>query len=79
MTDERVVDELLAALLEAEQDKRVGMTTKELAAELGWSDERVRERLRDLKTAGRIEVVMVRRTILDGRLTVLPGYRMVIE
>lgn len=77
MTDEeKVVDELLAALLEAKNDQRVGMTTKELATALDWSNERVRERLRILKEQGRIDVITVRREILDGRVTNVPGYRM---
>ena len=74
--DEKVIDELLAALLEAESDQRVGMTTKELAAALDWHEDKVRSHLRELKAAGRIEVVAVRREILDGRISNVPGYRM---
>lgn len=71
----RVVDELLEALLAAEAQE-TAMTVHELSNELGWSEEKIRARLRKLKTQNKIRIVKVRREILDGREMQLPGYRM---
>ena len=51
-------------------------TAGELAAATGQGIQRVREALKGLLDAGRLEVVVMRRPALDGRMRVVPGYRM---
>ena len=74
--DNRIIDELLEALLAADSTKNVGLTTKELSEMLGWSDDKVRSRLKELKRSGKIVATLVRREILDGRAMLIPAYRM---
>lgn len=75
--DNRIIDELLEALLAAESTQNQGLTTGELSELLGWSNEKVRRRLTLLKREGKISTILVRREILDGRRTLIPAYRMV--
>jgi len=64
-------DALLQALMAAEPgpaNNPVGaMTTKQLRAVTGWSIQRVRDRLRELMAAGRVERVKVYEEDLAGR------------
>lgn len=72
-------DELLQALVDALQPQCDGdglMTARELEERLGWSQKRTYRALRQLRKAGRLQVIMVRRTRLDGNLQWAPGYRL---
>lgn len=74
-----MTDDLLAALTEAlaapEEDAQ-WLTAREMRARGGHSANFVYSRLRQLADAGRLEVRDVRRVRLDGRVSVVPGYRL---
>ncbi len=52
-----------------------GSTVQEMAAATGQGEKTVRRFLKGFQLDGRLEVVMVRRLALDGRLRQVPGYR----
>jgi len=71
-------DDLLDALRQAMTVPASGdaPTVGELAAATGRNVQVVRASLKALLDAGRLEVVTMRRPALDGRMRVVPGYRM---
>lgn len=72
--------ELLGALREAHArspDDKGFRTTGELCRDLGWSVRKVKDHLRDLKAVGQIELGKVHREGLDGRRSVVGGYRLI--
>lgn len=73
-------DELLAVLLEAERgqapETEPGLTTEELQRLTGLSRLSIRRRLATLLREGRITVTRVRRQSIDGRLFLVPAYRL---
>lgn len=54
-----------------------GMTAQEVAARLGVGINRARAVLRHLIREGTMRAVKVRRTALDGRMDIRPGYQFV--
>ena len=73
------VDELVAALealAREEPDGGGAVTVAELAPELDWAPYVVRARLLELKKAGLLDVVWVKREDLSGRRVRRPGYRL---
>jgi len=74
-------DALLQALMATEpgpENNPVGaMTTRHLRAITGWSIQRVRDRLRELIETGKIERVLVYEIDLAGRNMPRSGFRVV--
>lgn len=69
-------DDLLDALREAlGGPSEEGSTVHEICAATGWGPTKVRAELGNLHRAGRIEVVRVKRPVLDGRIQSIPAYR----
>jgi DNA-binding Lrp family transcriptional regulator len=74
------IDELLIALQSAQSTPtgtRDGMRAEDLARLTGMSKEQTYKRLKELKAAGRIEVVMVSYERVDDIQTRVRGYRLV--
>ena len=69
--------ELLGALSEAPADDPQAMTVGELARRLGHCENWVRAKLVELQRDGKLECVTLHRPRLDGKLTSVPGYRLV--
>jgi DNA-binding GntR family transcriptional regulator len=70
-------DDLLDAIraaLEAPADGE-GATVHELTATMACGAGKVRRALKALSDQGRLEVVRLRRTMIDGRPSLVPGYR----
>lgn len=80
MTDEFILDELLAAL-EAAQRGEGGyddaVRVEVLCQRTGWSQTRVRARLRELLAAGNIECVRIPYRNISGNLSRVPAYRVI--
>jgi predicted negative regulator of RcsB-dependent stress response len=70
-------DDLLAALRDALQKPSdgEGQTVAELRVAMQCAEEKVRQALRVLAAQGRLDVLRVRRPSLDGRLMLVPAYR----
>ena len=80
VTDEFILDELLAALEAAQRgedgyDDAVRVET--LCQRTGWSQTRVRARLRELLAAGNIECVRIPYRNISGNLSRVPAYRVI--
>lgn len=74
MTEAQLLEELQQALVLTDAEE--ASTVREIADRLGVSPKTVRERLRALKRAGRLECVTVYRESIDGRMTPVPGFRL---
>ena len=70
-------DDLLGALREAlEKPSAVdGSTVAELTVAMQCAEGKVRQTLKVLAAQGRLDVLRVRRPSLDGRLMLVPAYR----
>lgn len=75
------VDDLIAALLEAQQpmegNPHGALTMSEILARTGLAGNKVLLRLRELKREGRLGVTKVAREALDGTLHPRPAYYLV--
>ncbi len=71
-------DELLEALRAAMERPETadGLTTQDIITELGITDKRARQMLRDLSGQGLLEVVHVQRRNLAGIMHPRPAYRL---
>lgn len=80
-TTNEILDELAAAFGQgaAPVDDADGVTVRELCARLGWGEERVRKLLAELKEAGRLSTVRVKRERLDGIRANVTAYRLAPE
>lgn len=75
------LDELIAIMQATTADSEAprGVTVRELCAELGWGEDRVRKALRRLADEGRLEIVLRRITTLNGVVSTVRAYRLVDE
>jgi len=75
------LDELIAIMQATATDNEAprGVTVRELCAELGWGEDRVRKALRRLADEGRLEIVLRRITTLNGVVSTVRAYRLVDE
>ncbi len=72
------LEQLLSAVREAEDAEAEGaLTVQELVRSTGHNEKWVRARLLQLKEAGRVETVKVRRTRLDDQPFTTAAYRLV--
>ncbi len=72
-------DDIVEALRNAMQEVgpgEEGMTVAELREKMGKGEEVVRRCIKALLAQGKAKVVTVRRTDMAGRITSVPGYRL---
>ena len=74
--------DLIEAVLAAQpQDTPTGgaLTMRELIGQTGLSDKRLRDRLHQLQDEGRLDVRVLLKRSLDGKLVRVPGYRLKVS
>jgi len=76
LTERDIIEALLAAQVGTNGGSSGAMTVWDLAQTTGRSPNWVRAKLRVLYEAGRVEVVRVSRTMMDGRPSTSPAYRL---
>lgn len=80
LTPDFTFDELLKALEGSWDESGDGvaqaLTSEDICEKTGWGHHRVLRKLKSLKRAGCLEVVVLRRENLDGKMGVRPGYRL---
>lgn len=74
MTD-LTLAEAIQAIREAQTDDGHA-TSAEIRAKAGCGEKLLRERLKGLLAQGRLSVKKVSRPTLDGRMALVPGYKM---
>jgi len=77
LTEAQIIEELQSALDKADGDSSRAFTTAEYADLSGLSRTVVRAKLSKLKSAGRLETVMVTRRNLSDRLQQISAYRII--
>jgi hypothetical protein len=79
LTERDLIEALLAAQVGNDGDQSGAMTVWQMEQETGRSKNWIRTKLRLLYEAGRVECVRVPRTMLDGRKSSAPAYRLKVE
>jgi len=77
ITQDALLQALLAAEPGPENNPAGAMTTKQLQRVTGWSIQRVRDRLRELIEAGKVERVLMYQLDLAGRNMPRSAFRVV--
>jgi hypothetical protein len=76
ITTNEILDALQAAAASAPPSDHGARTLTEIRNETGWGEDQAKQRLKELKTGGLLEVVKVQRESLDGRRVMVPAYRL---
>lgn len=75
ITDSEIVDALNAAIGTGEMAPADAFSREEIHDATGWGLPRISKHLRALKAQGQVEIVIVSRERVDGRLGPVPCYR----
>lgn len=71
-----ILEAIREAMAAAPPSSEPGMTVNEIGAAIGRQPRMAREYVRTLIAEGRMTVTRVRRPALDGRMSLVPGYRL---
>lgn len=74
LTEQDLIEAVLQA--QADQGPAGALTIRDLVKRTGRTDTTIRTKLHELREAGRLEVLQVRRATLDGRVQPVPAYRL---
>lgn len=75
ITTSELIDALRAASGSGDVGPSDAYTRNEIKAATGWGMPRISGHLHELKKAGLVEIVAVKRARLDDRIASVPGYR----
>lgn len=75
ITTAEIVDALTAAIATGEVAPADAFTREEIHDATGWGLPRISKHLRVLKAQGQVEVIIVSRERVDGRMSPVPCYR----